>query len=398
MWIPKSADEIERVVTARELHETSTLDAKRELGKSKDIARDVAAMANDGGVLLYGVAEDEHKRPTILAPFTLAGEAERIDQIVRMGLAEPPIIVITPLPRSHDPAVGYLVVAVPPSPRAPHMVLIDKDNRFYGRTATGNTPLTQGDVDRLYERRKHWEVDRDALLAEQIARAPLAPDDDFGYIHLIARPVAADEGLLDRARKDQNEPTLLQNLVTAASQRSVFASPYDPDFRAPNQWQIRADGWLAHFGTDPRYDQNAVKSGRRRLDLQVNNDGTAYLFHGRAAERREDDLYVFPDIVAGITTRFLYLVGQLYDAAHYFGAVDIGLAVTGIQAGTPYFTNRAYYFERFSPYDRNEYRRTIRVIAPALAADAQTVAENLVMPFIRALTQGVYNPFPKKDT
>ncbi len=56
MWIPKSADEIERAVVARELHESSTFDAKRELGKSKDIARDVAAMANDGGVLLYGVS------------------------------------------------------------------------------------------------------------------------------------------------------------------------------------------------------------------------------------------------------------------------------------------------------------------------------------------------------
>ncbi len=314
-----------------------------------------------------------------------------------MGLAEPPDITILALRTANDPSTGYLVVVVPASSRAPHMVMIDKDNRFYGRTATGNTPLTQGDVDRLYDRRKRWEVDRDNLLARQIAQAPLAPHADQGYIHILARPVSSDERLLDRARKDQNEPSLLQNLVIAASSRSIFPLPYDPDFKAPNQWQIRADGWLGHLGSDPRYDTNSTTNGRRRLDLHINNDGTAYLFHGRAADRREDDLYVFPDIVAGVTTRFLYLIGQLYDAAGYLGAVDIGLALTGIQGGTPYFTNRAYYFERFSPYDRNEYRRTLRVTTPALAKDRQIVAEALVMPFIRALTQGVYNPFPKKD-
>ena len=32
--------------------------------KNEDIAINVAAMANDGGVLLYGVAEDHLKRPT----------------------------------------------------------------------------------------------------------------------------------------------------------------------------------------------------------------------------------------------------------------------------------------------------------------------------------------------
>jgi hypothetical protein len=193
MWIPKSADEIERATAAAELHETAAFDAKRELGKSKDIARDVAAMANDGGVLLYGVAEDEHKRPSIPAPFLIADAKERVDNIVRMGIADPPTIITTTHATTIDPSVGYLVVVVPPSPRAPHMVTIDKDHRFYGRTATGNTPLTQGEVDRLYERRQQWEVDREALLAAHIAQAPLPPHEDFAYIHLVARPVATDD-------------------------------------------------------------------------------------------------------------------------------------------------------------------------------------------------------------
>ena len=38
--------------------------AKRELpsrNKNENIAKDIASMANNGGVLLYGVAEDDHE-------------------------------------------------------------------------------------------------------------------------------------------------------------------------------------------------------------------------------------------------------------------------------------------------------------------------------------------------
>jgi hypothetical protein len=62
--------------------------------------------------------------------------------------------------------------------------------------------LTEGEVARLYERRRRWEVDREALLKEAIDRTPLESREDFGYLHLVARPVVADEGTLDRARGD----------------------------------------------------------------------------------------------------------------------------------------------------------------------------------------------------
>ncbi len=61
MWIPKDENEIIEAIKAGDLVETATLDAKKALpeqGKSKDLAIDVAAMANDGGVLIYGIGED----------------------------------------------------------------------------------------------------------------------------------------------------------------------------------------------------------------------------------------------------------------------------------------------------------------------------------------------------
>ncbi len=66
MWIPKSEDDIERAIEDGTLAETLTFDAKALPVKSKDIAKDVAAMSLEGGVLLYGVAEDEYKRTRLL--------------------------------------------------------------------------------------------------------------------------------------------------------------------------------------------------------------------------------------------------------------------------------------------------------------------------------------------
>jgi schlafen family protein len=107
-------------------------------------------MANDGGILLYGVGEDKNRRPTILQPISLAGARERVHQIVRTCISEPPNIQVREIQTDDAPSLGYLVVAVPPSPRAPHMVTVDKDHRYYGRSDTGNVPLTEGEVARLY--------------------------------------------------------------------------------------------------------------------------------------------------------------------------------------------------------------------------------------------------------
>src|ERR1700674_867925 len=117
MWIPIDADELERVVTSKSLNETSTLKSKRQLPSSLDLAKDVAAMANDGGVLIIGVAEDSEKLPTILAPLVLRGAAERISSIIRSALSEPPVFSIKELPKAGGPTEGYIAIIVPASPR-----------------------------------------------------------------------------------------------------------------------------------------------------------------------------------------------------------------------------------------------------------------------------------------
>ena len=109
MWVPGSEQDILSAIEAGNLVETATFDAKAELPgkkKGKDLAVDGAAMSADGGILLYGVGEDENDRLTVPQPFDLAGARERVDQIVRTSTSEPPAIEVHAIPTEEDPSIG----------------------------------------------------------------------------------------------------------------------------------------------------------------------------------------------------------------------------------------------------------------------------------------------------
>ena len=125
----------------------------------------MAAMATDGGLILYGLVR-MHGALSELHPFPLAGEPERIDQIVQSSIAEPPTILIHSIQAEKPTGHGYIAVEIPASPRAPHMVIVGGDNRYYGRGATGNRILNEGDVARLYTRRDDWGRDARQFLEE----------------------------------------------------------------------------------------------------------------------------------------------------------------------------------------------------------------------------------------
>ena len=176
--MPRSAAEIEAAAKAGDLPETPSFDAKADLPhprRNADLAVDVAAMTTDGGVLLYGVAEDENNRPTLPSPIPLANTGDRVGQIVATSIAEVPYIDVREFPCQADPSKGYMVVVVPPSPRAPHQVTVGGDLRFYGRGARGNRRLTEGEVARLYERRQEWQINAEAVLGEVIANSEIPP-------------------------------------------------------------------------------------------------------------------------------------------------------------------------------------------------------------------------------
>jgi hypothetical protein len=287
VWIPRDAAEVEEATERGDLEETHIFDAKAALPppkKNHDLAVDVAAMAVDGGVLLYGLGEDDNKRLTVLSPMVLEGVRERIAQIVQTSISEPPFVRIQALGKADDPSKGYVVVIVPQSERAPHQVISGADMRFYGRGATGNRILSEGEVAELYARRKSWEADRDQLLDEEIASSP-EPDASLGYLHAYARPVAPDDGMLERATSDEN-PLKELLLAGARSWGDVKPDPrsgrrgYDPDLRrAETFWRRGVEGWAL---STERKDEEEPKYTAR---VYVDHNGMGHFFVAESRTR-----------------------------------------------------------------------------------------------------------------
>lgn len=389
MWIPKNEQDIAAAVASRSLEETVTFDGKREIpAKSIETAKDVSALANtSGGVLIYGLGEDSDHKLTVLNPIPLSGERERIDQIVRTCVDEVPYFKISGIEKKADPSLGYLVVLVPPSERAPHMVIVGGERRFYGRGETGNYVLSQAEVARLYERRRLTETSILPFLEEAIRLAPVKDNERFSHLHIVARPVHADDTLLNDALSDgQSHKELLTNVLDKVASSGIYKNGYVPDIGHPGGgWIRRPEGYMGNCHHGPEEDLT--------VQFQFNIDGSAYLFNGRAAEARKENQAksFFSSIVAGSTTKFLAVLGELYDRASYYGMVDVGLAVTGLQ-GCVLHTARDR-FHSLPSFSGSDYRKTARSTALILKEDPRRLAAQLIMPLVQAISQSTDDPF-----
>jgi len=394
MWLPRDASELEAAVERQQLQETPSFDAKEALPPSKkniSLAIDICAMTPEGGQLLFGVAEDDQERPTVLKPIELVGVRERIDQVAQTSIAEPPIIQVAAYPLDDDPARGYVLVTVPQSARSPHQVTVGKEFRYYGRGETGNRILTEGEVARLYARRERWDVDALAVLKEVIAVAPFAPTDEPGHLHAFARPVVPDRAIWERGTAEGRDQLFsrMRSAAASAPPRTGYAPAIG---RIGPNWRRRgADAWTLDSSAD---------SPKDAIRVNVNIDGHGSLFCGRAADMAEPN-YMPNDgpepilmevVVAGNLAAFLALMGEYYDSASYVGMVDVGAAVTGIQGARSLHRWNGGGFDR-GQYDAPTFSRTARVPATRLRNESEVVTMVLIRDLMDASAGDGYNPF-----
>lgn len=392
MWMPKTEIEIINVVNSGSLEESSTFDAKQSIpSRNHETAKDIAAMATDGGAIIYGIGEDENGNPTVLTPIVLADQIERITAIANTSIQEPPDIVIWSIPTDGDDSKGYVLVFVPPSERAPHMVVVNNINRYYGRSGKQNVRLDEGGVARLYERRQKMELKLDNLLYEMVQNTPVMPTPAYGFLHLIAAPVFKKEGFLDRiVREGVSIDNVLHSLVEIArddsvSPRNYFSPDFDDNF--PDRWVRDIDGLKGNLACSASSSEPLAP--RYALILHFNFDGSLSLFSGRISEKINSDMRLFPSAIAGLTKRFIALTSSLYEQADYFGMVDIGVAITGVK-GAITLDRRGR--ERGYRYEHKDYRRTVRVSALVLKDDPLLAARRLVNRFFETLFQGLHDP------
>ena len=392
MWIPRTAAELEAAAKAGELVETAAFAGQPLPAPPENVslAVDVAAMSTDGGVLVYGLSEDADERLTVLEPFELAAASERIDHVVQTSIAEPPLIDVRRL--ALDETRGYLAVVVPQSTRAPHQVTIGGDLRFYGRGPKGNRILTEGEIARLYARRSVWEHDAHQLLDEAIARSPTPAqgwDERAGHLHAVARPLAPDEGMLDRAGQG-DLPALFHAL--AAEMGASSATHIEPSISHASYVSRRGNrGWT--ISTVDEDVAQHVRTARSTAHLELDHDGTGYLFMGRAAELWQERLMLFESVIAWNLADFLTAMGGIYDRAGYVGQVDVGVAVLNIEGAHSSLLGEEV--QTFYPvtYKAADHQRTERVGASELHQAPRDVARRLLARLFEAMAGDTADPF-----
>jgi hypothetical protein len=99
----------------------------------------------------------------------------------------------------------------------------------------------------------------------------------------------------------------------------------------------------------------------------------------------------FSSIVAGNTTRFLALLGDLYQKGSYLGMVDTAIAVTGLKGALLHQPRNP--FSELPRYEGEVYQRAHRTSAASLRDGPKEVAAELLMRLMDAMSQGKHDPF-----
>lgn len=217
-------------------------------GDNKELARDLASFAVDGGTLIIGVQENKDSRTFELSPQPLNGLPQKIESVART-IPDPPLTVITDeITAKAADGTGYLVVHIPASPVAPHMV----DNKYIGRG--DKTKYQMGDA----------EADTLALLRKEMDNDPLRNFDDQSHLFLVAHPTAARRDVCLPITGAPDWQTRLTALVTKAQGSAALPATlakFHPDIeRLPAAPPGQGSGAQLQ-GTQPRPHVRAGAAG-----------------------------------------------------------------------------------------------------------------------------------------
>lgn len=149
-----SIEDIKSLIT-NEVEENVHLDYKaagalaKEDKKRMEITKDVSAFANsDGGIIIYGVLEKDHRPDKITPVDGRTYTKEWLENVIQ--LIQPRIEGITIYPiRIDNLENSVYIVKIPRSDNAPHMA---KDKKYYKRFNFKSEPMEDYEIKDLYNR------------------------------------------------------------------------------------------------------------------------------------------------------------------------------------------------------------------------------------------------------
>ncbi|MDA3886356.1 MAG: ATP-binding protein [Candidatus Delongbacteria bacterium] len=125
---------------------------KKDQNKRFDISKDVASFANsDGGVIVYGIKEKNHKAHSISFINGNDITKEWLEQVISSNIQRHiPDLKIYPIRENGDIEKSIYIVKIPASSEAPHL---SKDKKFYKRFNFESVAMEEYEVRQLYGRK-----------------------------------------------------------------------------------------------------------------------------------------------------------------------------------------------------------------------------------------------------
>jgi hypothetical protein len=148
VWHPQTWQDI--VAARGVVAEAPDLDFKSKLTSNNEIAKDVAAMTLEGGVIAYGLLEDDQAVLKEITAIELSQVPEKIQQIVDSAIWPSPEIEIEAIADPSDATRGVVVIHVPPSSLVPHYA----NDRFPARSGRTTRYLTEREIASYYDQRR----------------------------------------------------------------------------------------------------------------------------------------------------------------------------------------------------------------------------------------------------
>lgn len=395
------------LMSAREnglIAENHFVELKREIksgrSENRETARDLASLAVDGGTLIVGLTEVDGEIQ--LAPQPLSGLPERLDQIAAM-IPDPPLAIITtPIPTAADPSLGYLLVHVPPSPAAPHMV----DGKYLGRGDTTKRYLADAEVLRLHQQRATNEMSGMALLDVEFAR-DLFDDENRTHAHLflIAEPLVARPDMLlsitDGNGWQQRVLDFRQRGRTAelrAVLGAVGAADFSPGLEEMQTFDRRPSGVaVSTYGIAPgrvRQNEEGYNDRESAAELEVGDDGSLRIYTSRLGDILDDGSHVvFESMAVGFTRQLIALTAAASEIGGYLGSWVLGVGATGMRGKYSYRQSQGWGGHQGAPYGEDTYKRVVVASYADLLAKPGRLTANLVGPMLRAYrTRDAFEP------
>lgn len=243
-------------------------------GGGDEFAKDVASFANArGGLLVLGVAEDRHtSAASKLIPFLVSDGLERQMRSWLPSRLDPAVPGLRFHPVTDEDGEGVLVIEVPESPDAPHLVRTSSGSGYPMRFGTHTEWMREFDIEKAYRLRFNRRSSEEARLAELITQTVDHLDFEDGcWIVAAARPSLArsefDDLTRDQVRRVfEQAASLHDDLFPDQSRVGRAFSDLGNEMRNPRLGLRR---WIAA-------GRSEIKPSARSdgLHVEVHNDGS----------------------------------------------------------------------------------------------------------------------------